>query len=209
MKEVITTLALFIFLPLMAFGEAKKVSDKKEDIKNVVFAGGCFWCMQPPFDALKNKGVISTLVGYSGGHTEAPTYEQTSAGGTGHFEVIQVTYDAQKLKLEDLLSVFWNNIDPFDEKGQFCDKGEQYLSAVFYADASERKIVEESILTLKKQGHKTEKFVTKILPLKTFFKAEDYHQSYYQKNPIRYNYYRLRCGRDTRLKEVWGSSAGH
>lgn len=209
MKNRVTLLLLSIFLPILSFADVNKKTEKKVEVKTVVFAGGCFWCMQPPFDALKDKGVISTLVGYSGGHTEAPTYEQTSAGDTGHFEVIQVTYDAQKLKLHDLLSVFWHNIDPFDEKGQFCDKGEQYSSAVFYADADEKKDIEESIHGLKKQGIKTEKFVTKILPLKKFFKAEEYHQSYYEKNPIRYKYYRSRCGRDSRLKEVWGPSAHH
>ncbi|MEQ1724063.1 MAG: peptide-methionine (S)-S-oxide reductase MsrA, partial [Pseudobdellovibrio sp.] len=124
------------------------------------------------------------------------------------YEVIQVSYDSQKLKLKDLLSVFWRNVDPFDDKGQFCDKGEQYLSAIFYADAAEKKEIDESINALKKQGIKTEKIVTKILPLKTFFNAEEYHQSYYEKNPIRYKYYRSRCGRDSRLKEVWGSNAG-
>lgn len=209
MKNIITALLMSFFLPIMSFAEANKVEDKKQEIKTVVLAGGCFWCMQPPFDALKTKGVISTSVGYSGGHTEAPTYEQTSAGGTGHFEVIQVTYDAQKLNLTDLLSVFWKNIDPFDEKGQFCDKGEQYTSAVFYANSAEKKNIEDSIVALKKQGIKTEEIVTKVLPLKPFYKAEEYHQSYYEKNPIRYNYYRLRCGRDARLKKVWGSSAGH
>lgn len=209
MKNLILAALFSLFLPTMSFAEVKTVSDKKEDVKTVVLAGGCFWCMQPPFDALKSKGVISTTVGYSGGHVESPTYEQTSSGTTGHFEVIQVTYDAQKLKLKDLLSVYWNNIDPFDSKGQFCDKGEVYLSAIFYADENEKKEAEESILALKKKGIKTEKIVTKILPLKPFYKAEEYHQAYYEKNPIRYNFYRSRCGRDARLKEVWGSSAGH
>ncbi len=206
MKNQIALLLLCIFTPLISLADGKGVADKREEIKTVVFAGGCFWCLQPPFDALKGKGVLSTSVGYSGGHTEAPTYEKTTAGGTGHFEVIQVTYDDKKVKLQDLLSIFWRNIDPFDAKGQFCDKGDTYLSAVFYANNVEKKEIEKSISALKEQGIRTEQIVTKVLPRKIFYPAEDYHQSYYLKNPIRYKYYRSSCGRDARLKEVWGSS---
>jgi len=209
MKSIIATVLLSFLLPVMCIAEANTTDEQNAEVRTAVFAGGCFWCMQPPYDALKAKGVISTSVGYSGGHTKDPTYEQTSAGGTGHMEVIQVTYDARKLSFKDLLSVYWKNIDPFDGKGQFCDKGEQYSSAVFYANAAEKKDIEDSIRDLEKQGIKTEKIVTKVLPLKTYYMAEDYHQSYYEKNPIRYNYYRLQCGRDARLKQVWGSSAGH
>lgn len=204
MKNLIATTLFGILIPIISFAEVKNISDTKVEIKTVVFAGGCFWCMQPPFDALKNKGVISTSVGYSGGHTNNPTYEKISNGSTGHLEVLQVTYDAQIIKLKDLLPVFWKNIDPFDGKGQFCDKGEQYTSAVYYANEAEKKDIEESISNLKKQGLKTENFVTKVLPLKTYYIGEDYHQSYYEKNPIRYKYYRKSCGRDARLKEVWG-----
>lgn len=204
MKNLIASTLFGILIPNISFAEVKNISDTKVEIKTVVFAGGCFWCMQPPFDALKNKGVISTSVGYSGGHTNNPTYEKISDGSTGHLEVLQVTYDAQIIKLKDLLPVFWKNIDPFDAKGQFCDKGEQYTSAVYYANEEEKKDIEESISNLKKQGLKTEKFVTKVLPLKTYYIGEEYHQSYYEKNPIRYKYYRKSCGRDARLKEVWG-----
>jgi len=209
MKNLIASVLMCFWLPVMSVAEPNMIGEENSAIRTAVFAGGCFWCMQPPFDALKAKGVISTSVGYSGGHKENPTYEQTSAGGTGHFEVIQVTYDARKLDFKDLLSVYWKNIDPFDDKGQFCDKGEQYSSAVFYANPAEKKDVEDSIRDLEKQGIKTEKIVTKVLPLKTYYEAEDYHQSYYEKNPIRYKYYRRQCGRDSRLEEVWGSSAGH
>jgi len=209
MKSIIATVLLSFLLPVMGIAETNTTDEQNAEVRTAVFAGGCFWCMQPPYDALKAKGVISTSVGYSGGHTEDPTYEQTSAGGTGHMEVIQVTYDARKLSFKDLLSVYWKNIDPFDGKGQFCDKGEQYSSAVFYANAAEKKDIEDSISDLAKQGIKTENIVTKVLPLTTYYVAEDYHQSYYEKNPVRYNYYRLQCGRDARLKQVWGSSAGH
>lgn len=207
MKSLIAIILLV--LPLSAFSADSSLSTKNSEIKMAVFAGGCFWCMQPPFDALKAKGVISTAVGYSGGHTESPTYEQTSAGGTGHREVIQVTYDSKKISFKDLLAVFWKNIDPLDEKGQFCDKGEQYTSAVFYSNDDEKKDIESSIKELEKIGIKSSAIVTKILPSKTFYKGEEYHQSYYEKNPVRYKYYRYSCGRDARLKKVWGSSAGH
>lgn len=209
MKNLVATLLLSFLLPVMSVAEANKTEEHNAETRTAVFAGGCFWCMQPPYDALKTKGVISTSVGYSGGHTKDPTYEKTSAGGTGHFEVIEVTYDARKVSFKDLLSIYWKNIDPFDGKGQFCDKGEQYSSAVFYANAAEKKDIEDSISDLEKQGIKTGNIVTKVLPLKTYYIAEDYHQSYYEKNPVRYNYYRLQCGRDARLKEVWGSSAGY
>lgn len=173
------------------------------ETKTAVFAGGCFWCMQPPFDALKSKGVMSTSVGYAGGRTEKPTYEQVSAGTTGHLEVLRVSYDPKRIGFRDLLKVFWENIDPVDEKGQFCDRGEQYTSAIFYSSDDEKKEAEASIEELRKKG--LGKIVTKVLPLTNYFVAEDYHQAYYEKNPIRYKYYRLRCGRDARLKELWGS----
>lgn len=204
MISFLTSLVASLLIPVLLLAAEPKEAAKNQEIKTAVFAGGCFWCMQPPFDALKSKGVISTSVGYSGGHTENPTYESTSAGNTGHREVIQVVYDAKKISFKELLPVFWRNIDPFDEKGQFCDKGEQYSSAVFYSNELEKKEIENSLKDLEKQGIKVAKIVTKILPFKTYYLGEEYHQSYYTKNPIRYKYYRASCGRDARLKEVWG-----
>lgn len=204
---------LLIFLvslatPQFLFAKEAPLAKEKQNIQTAVFAGGCFWCMQPPFDALKSRGIIYTSVGYSGGQTVNPTYEQTSAGGTGHREVIQVTYDATKIIFKDLLPIFWKNIDPYDSKGQFCDKGEQYTSAVFYANDNEKRDIEDSIKKLGKMGLKTDKkIVTLVLPLKTFYKGEEYHQAYYEKNPVRYKYYRYSCGRDARLKEVWETSS--
>ena len=163
-----------------------------------IFAGGCFWCMQPPFDALKGNGVKAVRVGYSGGAKENPTYEETSKGQTGHREVVEVNYDPKKITYSQLLKVFWENIDPFDKYGQFCDKGEQYTSAVFYSNEQEKSAFEKT----KPKGQVT----TLILPAKKFYPAEEYHQSYYKKNPIRYKFYRYNCGRDKRLKEVWGHS---
>jgi peptide-methionine (S)-S-oxide reductase len=177
------------------------------DVKTVekpsvaVFAGGCFWCMEPPFDAL--DGVISTTSGYTGGHTENPTYKEVSNGKTGHFEAVQVTYDPAKVSYQKLLDVFWRNIDPLDDGGQFCDKGDQYKAVIFYQDENEKQLAEASKLEMqKKLSNKT--IVTSIKPAGKFFPAEDHHQDYYQKNPISYKYYRFTCGRDQRLSQVWG-----
>ena len=171
-----------------------------------IFAGGCFWCMEPPFDKL--EGVIATTSGYSGGHTENPTYKQVSSDTTGHFEVIEITYDPVKINYETLLNVFWHNIDPLDRYGQFCDKGESYRTAIFYLNEQQKELANASVNKLVASTYFESPIVTEVLPAKTFYPAEDYHQDYYQKNPIRYNYYRFACGRDKRLEELWGESAG-
>lgn len=172
------------------------------EIKTAVFAAGCFWCIQGPYDKLKKDGVISAIVGYAGGKTENPTYEQVSTGTSGHIEVIEVKYDPKKISYEKLLDVFWKNIDPLDPKGQFCDKGEQYISAVMYADESQKAAFEKSKAAI--QAKLKGEIATKLLPMAKFYPAEDYHQSYYEKNPIRYKYYSTSCGRPKRLKELWG-----
>ncbi len=169
-----------------------------------IFAGGCFWCMQAPFDAL--PGVIATKAGYTGGKKDNPTYEETSSGSTGHREAVEVSFDPQKITYKKLLEVYWKNIDPLDSKGQFCDKGEQYTSAVFYQNEEQKKAFEISKTEIEKKGQLKSKIETLLLPAQKFYAAEDYHQSYYKKNPVRYKYYRLRCGRDNRLKELWGMS---
>ncbi len=168
--------------------------------KTAVFAGGCFWCMEKPFDHI--DGVISTTSGYTGGHVENPTYKQTSSGTTGHYEAIQVEYDADKVNYEKLLEVFWQNIDPFDKRGQFCDKGSQYRAAIFTSDEKEIELAKKSKEALQKKINGKATIVTEILPAKPFYPAEEYHQDYYKKNPIRYRYYRYGCGRDKRLEEV-------
>jgi peptide-methionine (S)-S-oxide reductase len=165
-----------------------------------VFAGGCFWCMEKPYDKL--DGVISTISGYTGGHTENPTYKQTSTGTTGHYEALQVEYDASKVSYEKLLDVFWKNIDPFDERGQFCDKGPQYRAAIFTNDNKEKELATKSKQALQEKLNGKASIVTEILPAKQFYAAEDYHQDYYKKNPVRYRYYRYGCGRDKRLEQV-------
>ena len=168
------------------------------------FAGGCFWCMQPPFDAL--EGVVSTTVGYTGGHAAHPTYEEVSAGGTGHAESIQVVYDPRRIGFQKLLDVFWHNIDPVTPNAQFCDHGTQYRSAIFFHDESQRRAAEQSKKALEDSKRLPGPIVTEIVPAATFTPAEDYHQGYYKKNPIRYKFYRHGCGRDARLKELWDRS---
>ncbi len=167
--------------------------------KTIVMAGGCFWCMESPFDA--TDGVISTVSGYSGGHLDNPTYKDVSGGASGHIEVLQVTYDPSKVTLERLLDIFWRNIDPLDGGGQFCDRGDQYRSALFYVDDAEKAVMEAS--KAKHEAIVGDQIVTELLPAAPFYAAEDYHQDYYLRNPVRYKYYRYRCGRDERLQELW------
>jgi peptide-methionine (S)-S-oxide reductase len=169
------------------------------------FAGGCFWCMEPPFEAL--DGVVSVTSGYTGGSVASPTYEQVSAGGTGHAEAVQVVYDPAKVGYEKLLDVFWHNADPVAKDRQFCDVGAQYRSAIFVHDAQQRKLAEASRDTLQRSGRFTQPIATQIVDAGPFYAAEEYHQDYARKNPIRYRFYRGSCGRDARLAEVWGSEA--
>jgi peptide-methionine (S)-S-oxide reductase len=166
----------------------------------VIFAGGCFWCMEKPFD--KIDGVISSISGYTGGHTENPTYQQTSTGTTGHYEAIRIEYDPEKVSYEKLLDVFWKNIDPFDAEGQFCDKGSQYRAAIFTKNDNEKELAIKSKEALQKKLNGKANIVTEVLPAKQFYAAEKYHQDYYKKNPVRYRYYRYGCGRDKRLEQV-------
>ncbi|AAS96460.1 peptide-methionine (S)-S-oxide reductase MsrA [Nitratidesulfovibrio vulgaris] len=166
-----------------------------------VFAGGCFWCMEKPFDAV--EGVLETTSGYTGGTVESPTYEQVSNGGTGHAEALRVVYDPAKVSYTALLDTFWHNVDPFDAGGQFCDRGSQYRSAIFPQDASQRADAESSLKALEERFGRP--VATRIEPAGAFWPAEEYHQDYYKKNPLRYSFYRSNCGRDRKLKEVWGS----
>jgi peptide-methionine (S)-S-oxide reductase len=164
------------------------------------FAGGCFWCLEADFD--KVAGVITTTSGYTGGHTVNPTYEQVSAGGTGHAEAVEIAYDPAKVTFEKLLDVFWHNIDPLAKNAQFCDHGNQYRTAIFYHDDSERSAAEASKAAVQKQFK--EPIQTELTAAGPFYKAEEYHQDYHLKNPIRYKFYRFNCGRDARLEELWG-----
>ena len=174
---------------------------------HATFAGGCFWCMEGPFDRL--PGVISTTSGYTGGNVKRPSYEQVSSGMTGHAEAVDVVYDPSKVTYEQLLDVFWHNVDPLDRGGQFCDRGNQYRTAIFYHDAEQQRLAEQSKEALDASGKLKKKIVTEIVPAGEFYAAEDYHQEYYIRNPIRYKYYRFNCGRDDRLKQLWGEAAAH
>ena len=165
------------------------------------FAGGCFWCMEPPFDKL--PGVLSTTSGYTGGRVNNPTYEQVSAGGTGHAEAVEIRYDPKKVTYRQLLEVYWHNIDPTVRDRQFCDSGPQYRSAIFYQYEEQKRQADASKQAILDIG-RVKKIETEILMASTFYSAEDYHQDYYKKNPLRYKYYRYNCGRDQRLEEIWG-----
>ena len=168
-----------------------------------VFAGGCFWCMESDFE--KVSGVSEVVSGYAGGHTINPSYEDSSSGTTGHAESVQVTYDSAKVSYEQLLDYYWHHIDPLTANAQFCDHGSQYRSVIFYGNDKEKQAALASKAKYEKQLGKT--IVTEIVAADPFYKAEDYHQDYYKKNPIRYHYYRHACGREDRVKEVWGKDA--
>jgi peptide-methionine (S)-S-oxide reductase len=183
---------------LLAGGAAAQGSAK------ATFAGGCFWCMEPPYDKL--PGVVSTTSGYMGGTKRFPTYEEVSTGTTGHTEVVQVVYDPAKVSYEKLLEVFWRNIDPTVRDRQFCDVGSQYRTAIFYHGDEQKRLAEASKAALEKSKPFKAPIVTPVQAAGEFWPAEDYHQDYYKKNPVRYKYYRTGCGRDERLKELWGKS---
>lgn len=178
----------------------------KDQYKTATFAGGCFWCMEPPFD--KIDGVISTTSGYAGGEEKNPTYEEVAAGFTGHAEAIRIIYDPARVDYQQLLEVFWHNIDPLAINRQFCDTGKQYRSAIFFHDEEQRLQAEASLADLKASGEFKKNIATQIVVAGEFWPAEEYHQDYYEKNPIRYKFYRFSCGRDKRLKELWGEDAG-
>ena len=181
------------------------VSAAESQIQTATFAGGCFWCMEPPFDGL--AGVISTTSGYTGGQQTNPTYEQVSSGVTGHTEAVQIKFDSSKISYDELLAVFWKNIDPTTADRQFCDIGSQYRSGIFYHNDAQKQAIEKSLNDLQENKPFSAAIVTEILPATTFYPAEDYHQDYYLKNPLRYKYYRFACGRDKRLEVLWGDSA--
>jgi peptide-methionine (S)-S-oxide reductase len=168
------------------------------------FAGGCFWCMEGPFDVL--DGVLSTTSGYTGGQLADPSYEQVSAGTTGHAEAVQVVYDPARISYEELLDVFWHNIDPTTPNAQFCDHGNQYRPAIFYHDEAQQAAAAASRVALEENKPFAASIEVELTAATTFYPAEDYHQDYYLKNPLRYRFYRFNCGRDQRLTELWGKA---
>lgn len=183
------------------------VTSSSAATEKATFAGGCFWCMEAPFDKL--PGVISVTPGYTGGQLKNPSYEQVSAGGTGHAESVQIVFDPAKTSYATLVEIFWHNIDPTVKDRQFCDVGYQYRSAIFYQGEVQHRVALQSKAALEKNKPFTGAVVTGITPAGEFYPAEEYHQHYYKKNPLRYRYYRTGCGRDRRLKELWGNLAGH
>ena len=205
-RWTLLALLLLIIGSWLFAGKMQVSADEGNNTATAVFAGGCFWCMEPPFDKL--EGVFATTSGYTGGHTDKPTYKQVSSDTTGHYEAIEISYDPSKIDYATLLNVFWHNVDPLDAKGQFCDKGESYRTAIFYNSDEQKKLAQASKKELVESGYFNEDVVTVIEAVKTFYPAEEYHQDYYQKSPVRYKYYRFACGRDNRLEELWGEVAG-
>ncbi|MCA8863473.1 MULTISPECIES: peptide-methionine (S)-S-oxide reductase MsrA [unclassified Halomonas] len=190
--------------PSLQAQSSQDQTSQQQSSAEATFAGGCFWCMEPPYD--NQPGVTATTSGYIGGELENPSYEEISQGGTGHAEVVQIEYDPEQISYEQLLEIFWRNIDPFAVDRQFCDVGDQYRSAIFYHDDEQRELAEASKAEMEERFDR--EIATQIAPANTFWPAEEYHQDYYQKNPVRYKFYRYSCGRDGRLEEVWGEEAG-
>jgi len=190
-----------IFLAFGGIAYAADRDNKRTETAKATFAGGCFWSVELLFD--KVDGVLSTISGYTGGAKKNPTYDQVVTGRTGHAESVQITYDPKKVSYEKLLDVFWHNIDPLTPDAQFCDAGSQYRTAVFYHDETQKRLGEKSKKAL--QGRFKQLIVTQIVPVLQFYPAEDYHQDFHLKNPVRYQLYRAGCGRDRRLEELWGA----
>ncbi len=212
--KILRNAMAFVSVPLVALAlltaanssdedTAAQQSTDTEGVETAIFAGGCFWCVESDFDQV--PGVLETVSGYSGGETTRPTYKNHHQGR--HREVVQITYDPQQVSYEELLHVFWRSIDPTDAGGQFCDRGHSYTTAVYSMDAAQQQAAVKSLETINEQALVKQPIVTAIEPAAEFWRAEEYHQDYYMKNPLRYKYYRAACGRDARVKKVWGDEA--
>ena len=193
-----TTIIFFLFSCLLLFSSNGVASTR---YKTAIFAGGCFWCMEPPFE--NTEGVVEAVAGYTGGHVENPTYEQVTSGTTGHYEAVQVTYDPEKVSYNQLLDVFWRQIDPTDDGGQFADRGTQYFTAIFYNNEEQKKEAEVSRKELDTSAIFEQPVITAILPAEPFYRAEEYHQDYYKKNVLQYSMYKVGSGRADFIKETW------
>ena len=198
--------ALWLVAPFLPAREAAPAPPPGK-VARAAFAGGCFWCMEASLE--KVPGVVSVVSGYAGGQVKNPTYEQVGSGTTGHAESVQVFYDPSKLSYAQLVEIFWRNVDPTDGGGQFCDRGNEYRSEIFYENDAQKRVAEESKRTLEASGRLKKPIVTRIAPLDAFYPAEDDHQDFYKKNPLRYTTYRAGCGRDRRLAQLWGDEAVH
>jgi methionine-S-sulfoxide reductase len=202
MRLLTTILASLILITGMAYAQGVEMNNTH--LEKATFAGGCFWCMQPFFD--HTKGVVSTVVGYTGGHTENPTYDEVSTGETGHAESIEITYDPKVVSYGVLLELFWHNIDPTAVNSQFADEGTQYRSAIFYHNEEQKSVAEASKAALAASGRFDKPIATEIVPATVFYPAEEYHQKYYQKSTMNYNMYHDHSGREEFIQEHWGKS---
>jgi peptide methionine sulfoxide reductase msrA/msrB len=215
MMKIFFTIGAILLMGIVLFGfqkiNAKQLKQKEKsslmktetkNLKTATFAGGCFWCVESDFE--KVDGVVEAISGYTGGQKPNPTYKEVSAGGTGHAEAVQVRYDPDKITYKELLDVFWRHVDPTDAGGQFVDRGSQYRPAIFYHDEEQKRIAEESRTELEKSGRFSKPIATEIVPITEFYTAEEYHQDYYRKNPLRYKFYRHGSGRNQFLKSTWG-----
>ena len=201
-KRYLKFTATLILTVGLAFIVNAQESENSPESKTALFAGGCFWCIEADFEKL--DGVVDVVSGYTGGAANTADYKTVTYKKTGHFEAVKVSYDPTQVSYAELVDYFWKHIDPTDSRGQFCDKGDSYKSAVFYASNEEKQIIEQSIEQLNATKSFSEDIVTTVAAAKPFYLAETYHQDYYKKNPIRYNYYRKGCGRDARVEELWG-----
>ncbi len=205
-KRLSAVLALALLLPAgLFFGVASRSDAAEDGVEVATFAGGCFWCVESDFD--KVPGVVRTTSGYTGGALPDPTYKRVSAGGTGHREAVQIFYDPKRVSYAALVEIFWRSVDPTDGGGQFCDRGESYETAIFANSLEQRQQAEASKRELQRSDVLKQPVVTPIEVARAFYPAEDYHQDYYQENPLRYGFYRYRCGRDARIEALWGEDA--
>jgi len=195
MRRHLIMMLLFLVL-------ASTIQARANPEESAVFAGGCFWCMEADFEKL--PGVVDVVSGYSGGKLENPTYEQVSSGTTAHLEVVKVSYDPRQIDYAQLLDYYWRHIDPTRDDGQFCDRGSQYRPAIFYRGEQQKRLAEASLAKLQHSKPFAEEIKVELLPAGPFYPAEAYHQDYYKKNPLRYHFYRYRCGRDARVEALWG-----
>jgi peptide-methionine (S)-S-oxide reductase len=199
-------LAAGVFLLCVALATTPtSVTAAEEKLNAAIFAGGCFWCVESDFDHV--PGVVRTISGYTGGTLKNPTYRAVTAGRSGHYEAVEITFDPKKVSYAKLVEIFWRSVDPTDDGGQFCDRGMSYKTAIFAQSAEQKQQAQASKRNLKKTGPLKQPIVTPILDAKTFYPAEGYHQNYYKTNPVRYKFYRFRCGRDQRIKNLWGEQA--
>ncbi len=206
LKRLPAVLAMAVLLSAgLSLSTASLAGAAENELEVATFAGGCFWCVESDFDNV--TGVVRTISGYTGGAVSDPTYKQVSAGGTGHREAVQIFYDPKQVSYATLVEIFWRSVDPTDGGGQFCDRGESYETAIFANSLEQKQQAEASKGTLQRSAVLGRPIVTPIEVAGPFYPAEDYHQDYYKKSPLRYNFYRYRCGRDSRIEELWGEDA--